>query len=262
MATVQEILRNAGLSDYEINTLDERTTQAFGQVLSEAELQKTSVDAFWRDTYSPGIAAWEQERSETARRIASVEARNAAYERERQVLAEQGIVTKDNLVPPRNAQGEYVTPGSPTFTGDPNEFVGKVAQGLSQLSDIEFTYRSLYNSPLPILPSEIIGAADRAGVTPMQYADRQWKFSEKKREIHDNQIRQEAETKVRKEFAEKTGSNPDMVRPSGSAKFADVRRAVERGELKDPLKLDAAGRRKQALEAIHKHIEEREQRDA
>ena len=41
-----------------------------------------------------------------------------------------------------------------------------------------------------------------------------------------------------------------------------IRRATQEGKLVDPLKLDAAGRRKQALESIHRAVEERQQRDA
>ena len=58
MPTVSEILAQAGLSTYEINSIDPKLKNAFGQVLSEAESQKTSVDAFWRDTYSPGTVSY------------------------------------------------------------------------------------------------------------------------------------------------------------------------------------------------------------
>ena len=78
MPSVREILAQAGLSDYEINSLDSRTTDAFGRVLGEAESQKLAVDEFWRTTYSPGIAQWEQDRQAMGRRIAAAEAKAAA----------------------------------------------------------------------------------------------------------------------------------------------------------------------------------------
>jgi hypothetical protein len=96
----------------------------------------------------------------------------------------------------------------------------------------------------------------------MEAAERKFKFAAKEQELRDNRIREEVESKVRREFAEKAGSNPDLRQPSGSAKYADTRRAVEKGELRDPLRLTQAERRQQALNSIHKHIEERQQRDA
>ncbi len=77
----------------------------------------------------------------------------------------------------------------------------------------------------------------------------------------DDQIRREAEDKVRREFGEKFGNNPDTRVPSGSAKFADAQRAVKASELKDPTRLSPQERRAQALRSIHKSIEERQERE-
>jgi len=133
---------------------------------------------------------------------------------------------------------------------------------LSQLSDADWKHKQLYGQPLPIPPSQLIAEADRLGISPMEAAERKFKFSAKEQELRESRIRQEVETKVRREFAEKAGSNPDFRQPSGSAKYAETRRAVEKGEMKDPLRLTQPERRAQALAAIHKHVEERQQRDA
>jgi len=142
MASVRDILLQSGVDQYTINSLDERVTGALQNVLSEAELQKTSVDQFWANTYAPGVAAWETEKSDLGRKMASAEAQRAALERERQVLVEQGLISRDSSTQPRNDGGQYMsqTPGTPTFSGDPNEFVSRVSRGLSQLSDIEWKY--------------------------------------------------------------------------------------------------------------------------
>lgn len=153
------------------------------------------------------------------------------------------------------------TPGTPTFSGDPNEFVSRVSRGLSQLSDVEWKYRKLYNQPLPESPSSLIAEADRLGISPMEAADRKYKFSAKEQELRDSTIRQEVETRIRKEFAEKSGSNPDMRLPSGNSTYAETRRAIETGKLKDPTRMTPQERRQQALNSIHKSLEEREQRD-
>ena len=155
----------------------------------------------------------------------------------------------------------FSTPGTPTFSGNPNEFVGKVTQGLSQLSDIEWKYKQLYGKPLPDPPSALIAEADRLGISPSEAAERRYKFSAKQQELRDQQIRSETESKIRREFAEKSGSNPDMRLPSGNSKYAEVRRAVEQGKLKDPTRMSPQERRAQALNSIHKSLEERKQRD-
>jgi hypothetical protein len=261
MATVSEILQQAGLTSYEINSIDPKLTNAFGRVLSEAELQKTSVDEFWANTYNPGIAQWEQEKSDLGRRLAAAESQRTAYERERQVLIEQGLVTGDNFSQPRSSGGQMQTPGTPSFV-DPNEIVSRAGQGLTQLADIEWKHKNIFGKPMNIPPSQLVAEADRQGISLAEAAERKFGFSKREQELRESKIRQEAETKVRKEFAEKGGSNPDLRQPSGSAQYADTRRAVEKGEMRDPTRMTQAERRQQALNSIHKAVEERQQRDA
>ena len=197
MPTVQQILKNAGLSDYEINSLDGRTTQAFGQVLSEAELQKTSVNEFWENTFNPGIQQWETERSDLGRRLAAAEAQKAAYERERQILVEQGIVTGDNLTRPTNSS---TTPGTPTF-GDANDIVSRAGEGLTQLADIEWRHRNVFGKPMDIPPSQLVSEASRAGLSLSEAAERKFGFSKKEQQVREERIRQEERGKVQREYA-------------------------------------------------------------
>jgi hypothetical protein len=263
MASVREILLQSGLSDYEVNSLDTRAVDGFSAVLSKAESDRVSVDDFWKNVYSPGIAVWESERGDFSRKIAAAEARNAAYERERQVLVEQGTVTADSFAPPRNAGGQFQTPGTPQFTGDPSEFVGRVTQGLAQLSDVEYRYKNLYNAPLPIAPSQIIAEADKAGISPMEYANRQWKFPEKERQKYEGEIRKDEREKVQLETNNKFAGSDGRINPmSGNTPGMSVKRAaLDAGQLKDPTRISQQERRAQTLAGIHKHIEEREQRD-
>lgn len=262
MPTVAEILRNAGLSDYEINSLDDRTTQAFGQVLSEAELQKQSVDSFWANTYAPGIQQWETEKQALAQRLAAAEGRAAAAERERQVLAESGVIT-DSSSQSRNSAGQYVTPGTPSFSNvDANDLVSRVATGIGTVLDVSHRYQQIYGKPLPVNPSVLISEADSLGISPAELAERKFQLTKKEQEQQIQKIRDEERAKVAKEYGEKFGPNPDIAVPRGSSGFSDIQRAVKTGERKDPLKLDAAGRRQQALQAIHRAVEERQQRDA
>jgi hypothetical protein len=282
MPTVQEILRQSGFRDSEIEVLDERAKVAFTNVLQQAqaereqaELQKTSVDEFWRNTYNPGIAAWEQERAEVAKKIAAAEAKAAYLERERQALRESGLVSDDlpNFTPGRGSSGRFTsgagtTPGTPTFV-DPNEFVGRAAQGLAQIADVDYRHRALYNQPMPVTPSQLIQEADKLGISPTEYAERKFGFSKRESEIaaqrakeHDDKIRTETRAQADREWAERTGSNPDVRQPQGSSKYAEIRRAVKQGERPDPTKLTPEQRRRATLDAIHKDIERRESIDA
>lgn len=264
MPTVREILESAGLDQYQINSLDSSVLGAFQNVLSEAENQKIAVDQFWSQTYSPSVAQWEQDKQEMARRIARAEGERAALLAERNALAESGVIGNDppiNVGQTRNARGEYVTPGTPTF-GDANDFVARASTGLAQLADVDWKHRNLFNAPLPISPSELVRQADAAGLSPAEFAERKFGFSKKEQEERDNRIRQEARAQADKEWSERTGQNPDVHRPSGSARMSDVRRAVERGERPDPTRLTPEQRRAEALKNIHRAVEEREQRDA
>lgn len=268
MTTVRELLEQSGLDTYTINSLDPQVTGALQNVLSKAEQDKISVDSFWANTYAPGISQWESERGDLARKLARAESEKAALERERQVLVEQGVVTGDNFA--RDNSGRFVadrTPGTPTFSGDPSEFIGRAAQGFNQILDISHRHQLLYGKPMEIQPSALISEADRLGISPSEYAERRFGFSKRESEIqaqkqneNEERIRADERSKVMNKYSDgATGSiNPMATNNS----MASIRRATESGERKDPLKLDAAGRRKQALESIHRAIEERAQRDS
>jgi hypothetical protein len=44
--------------------------------------------------------------------------------------------------------------------------------------------------------------------------------------------------------------------------MASIRKDIAEGKLKDPTRMSPQERRTQALNAIHRHVEERQQRDA
>lgn len=264
MTTVREILEQSGVDTYTINSLDSQVTGALQNVLTKAEQDKLSVDQFWTNTYNPGIAQWESERQELARKLATAESEKARLLAYQDTLRQQGLADD---APPRNAAGQFTTPGTPQFSGDPLEFVSRAAMGLAQIADVDHRHRSLFNAPMPITPSQLIKEADARGVDPLSYAEQRFGFSKKEGELQQQRAK-EAEERIRQDERQKimgkysdgaTGSFNPMA---ASGSMAAIRRATEQGERKDPLKLDAAGRRQQALNAIHKAVEERERRDA
>ena len=253
-----------------------------------AELNKRSIDEFWNNTYNPGIAAAEAEKTRLAKLAADAQAEAAYYKAQREgYLGALGIKPDDAplFTPSAKTEPVQVTPGTPTFI-DPNVVISRVGDGMNTISDIQWKYASLYGGqPLPIAPSELIKQADAVKLSPADYAARTFKFAEKEAaraaaqaKAHDDEIRaavaaeKEAEKKAEieriqnehnaklKSMAETTGvgANPDLRAPAGSAKFADLRRATQAGERPDPTKMSAEERRKATLSNIHKAIEERE----
>ena len=264
-----------------------------------ADLQKRSVDEFWKNTYNPGIAAWEKERQELARKASEAQAEAAFYKTQREGYLKNLNIDPANapvFTPPqptdpppgqvRGPDGKFVpaTPGTPTFV-DPNMVVSRVGDGMNELLNIQWKYQSLYGgAPLPVSPSELISQATALKLSPMEYASRTFKFAEKEEErrqaaakAHDDQVAAAATAandaahkaevdKMQNEFnaekkklAEGHGNNPDVKLPPGSSKFADLQRATKAGERPDPTKMSPEARRNLTLSNIHKSLEEREQ---
>jgi hypothetical protein len=165
----------------------------------------------------------------------------------------------------RNAQGQFtVTPGTPTFAGDAGDIVTRVAQGVGGLLDVAQRYQRIMGKPLEMPMTELIRRADSAGMNPTDFAEREFRLSQMERQQHEEAIRTEERQKVAREFSEKYGPNPDVHQPrgTGGAGMAQVRKDMLEGKVKDPTRMTQEERRQQALSAIHRHVEERQQRDA
>lgn len=261
------------------------------------ELSKRSVDEFWNNTYNPGVAAWEAERTTLAKKASDAAAEAAYYKTQREgYLSTLGIKPEDAPVftptatdPARDNSGKFVagapggTPGSPTFM-DPTQIAGRIGDVAGALTDVQWKYQSLYGKPLPISPSELIKQADARKLSPTDYASSLFKFPEreqelaqKQREEHEAAIRAEEGAKVKtdyeaklkaqqdeftakeRKFAEEhRGNNPDVHVPSGSSRLAEIQRAVKAGDRPDPLKMTDSQRRQATRQSIHAAIEERE----
>jgi hypothetical protein len=265
--------------------------------LEAAELEKRSVTEFWNNTYSPGLAAWEAERTKLAKAASDAEAKAAYYEKQREsYLANLGIKPEDAPVftptaadLTRDNKGQFIagapgsTPGSPTFM-DPTQIAGRIGDVAGALTDVQWKYQSLYGKPLPISPSELIRQADARKLSPTDYAASLFKFPEREQELlkkqteeHEASIRAEQDAKNKAEYdaklkaqqdeftakerkfaEEHRGNNPDVHVPAGSSKLAEIQRAVKTGDRPDPLKMTDSQRRQATRSAIHTAIEERE----
>lgn len=255
-----------------------------------AELAQRSTDDFWKQTYNPGVAAWEAERTKLAKAAADAAAEAAFYKTQRTTYLDTlGIKPEDApaFTPPAPvAVVPPVTPGTPTFTI--NDAKNEIGTALGTVANIQWEYQTLYGSPMPISPTALLAQAEANKFKdPATYANQIWKFSEKRAELAKAKYQaeldaaakvasdaKEAEWKTkmetreaeiaaeRKKIAEGQGNNPDVKLPPGSAKFSELRRAQEAGQRKDPTRMTQAERRQVTSDNIHKAIEERQQQVA
>jgi hypothetical protein len=253
-----------------------------------AELQNRSVKDFWDNTYNPGIAAAEAEKTRLAKEAADAKAEAAFYKAQREsYLGTLNIKPEDAPVftPPAAtipAVDPNKTPGTPTFTI--NQVRDELGNSLGTVANIQWEYRNLYGREMPISPTELLRQSEANKFKdPATYANSIFKFAEKREEIrqaeakaHDDAIAAAAVAakdeshklelkKITDEFsakerlrAEQAGSNPDTKLPPGSSKFSDLRRAQQAGERKDPTKMTPQERRQTTLDNIHKALEERQ----
>ena len=325
MPTLAEVLKNSGWSQAQIDALDAQAMKGLGDYVSgieqtaaqkekaaqdlaikaeadrkaqeaavvaakaaqeAAELQKRSVDEFWRDTYNPGIAAAEAEKTRLAKEAADAKAEAAFYKAQREsYLGTLNIKPEDAPVftPPVAAPPVAKTPGTPTFTID--EVRNELGTSLGTVANIQWEYRNLYGGKeMPISPTELLRQAEANKFKdPATYANQIFKFAEKREEMrqaaakaHDDEVaaaavaerdkkHKEETDKLTAEFnakerlrAEQAGSNPDTKLPPGSAKFSDLQRAQKAGERKDPTRMTPQERRQTSLDNIHKALEERQ----
>jgi hypothetical protein len=275
MATVEQILLQTGFSPEEISALDQRARAGFGQVLSAAEQARQAAELaqrsnvqFYEETIQPALIGWDDKERELQNRIARAEAESAYYRTQNENARTAGFVPSDAPgFQPRDGKGQYVASnsGSPVFTGDLNDLTQRAGQAIGILSDLQWRHQSLFNAPMPISPTELVKEADRAGVDPVTFADRKFGFSKREAELqtekakrHDDQIRKETEAVLRREFSERTGSNPDL-RVARSSALAEVSRGVKAGQRPDPLAMSDSQRQQATRASIHQRILENQE---
>ena len=260
----------------------------------QAERERLSNVEFYDTKITPALNGWEQAKKDLEIAKANAEAKAAFYETQIVGAKAAGFLPADapSFVlpntppdPQRGADGRFVanapggTPGSPTYMS-PDQMAAQAGDRLAMLSDVQYEYQKLYGSPMPMLPSQLVSEAEKFRLDPKSFAERQFKFAEKRTEIAEKaraderaQIAAEAtkpfqdqlaakdkefEEKLKardREWAERTGSNPD-VRMAQPSKFSDLTRAVKANERPDPLNLNTEQRRMATRSAIHHDVAE------
>lgn len=255
-----------------------------------AELQGRSNTEFYEQKIVPGLTSWDEEKTKLENERVKAMAEAAFYRTQNEGAKAGGFIPTDapGFVPPvADPKPGYVpgaggTPGSPTFM-DANKLAAQFSDKAAVLTNIDWRYRKLYGDVMPIAPSQLIAEADAQKMDPTAYAEKKFNFSGREAELNATRQREHeakiaadataaanAEADVRmkareaefaakeKKFAEQGGNNPDVRTPQGSAKFTEIKRAVEQGERPNPLKMTDAQRRAATRNAIHSEIDARE----
>ena len=270
----------------------ENDRQAAIKAREAAELAQRSNTEFYETKIIPGLTGWEEEQKRLLTEKANAEALAAFYKTQNEAARSGGFVPADAPAfaapaapaqPARSATGQYVagapgsTPGSPTFTME------QVREGLGGtmgvLADIQWKHQQLYGRPMPMSPTELTRQAENLRLDPVSFAERQFNFSARERELaeqakqeHEKTLRAEEAARVAAEYeaklkaqadefaakertrAEQGGNNPDVRQAPVSPKFTEIKRAVAEGTRQDPLKMTDAQRRAATRQSIHEEI--------
>ncbi len=274
MPTVQEILKQSGMTDEQVAAIDAKAVQAFNGVLTaaERERQQAATDAeraaverrsnrqFYDESIAPALNTWGNEK-------AAKDAELAFYRSQLESARDSGFVPVEAPSQQRDSQGRYVagtpgaTPGSPTFQGI-DQLRNEVGGALGTLADLQWRHQKLFGEPMPISPTQLVHEAEGQRLDPVAYAERRFGFAAKEKELAERaeQAKIDAATQAAvaandRKWAEKIGSNPD-VRIGQSSKYADVQRAIKAGERPDPLMLNEGQRKMATRQAIRTEVAE------
>lgn len=266
--TVEEALKQSGMTDEQIKGLDARALQGFTTILNtaataEQQAQKAREDAeraqraqqdMYRTEIAPALDGWANEK-------ATMEAQLAFYRTQAEQAKSNGFVPKDapGFTPP--AQNSP-TPGSPVRDPNTGQYM-TMEQGLAALTNANWVmaeHMRLFGTPYPDDFQALLREATEAHLPFRDFASKKYGFETKRQEMaankqkeHDDTIRKETEDKLRREFAEKGGNNP-MVRVAESSKFAEVAKATQEGKRKDPLTLSREQRHQQTQDSIRQDM--------
>jgi len=267
--TVEEVLRETGLSDEQIKALDPKVVTGLtsvvstaNQTLEAAELAKRAQAQQYETEIAPALDKWANDK-------ASYDAKMAAYEAALKSAKEGGFQIPEILANPnpnpnpgtRGADGKFVAnapgsvPGSPTFVADIRKEAGAA---IGSMLDLTWKYQSLYGKPMPDSPTVLIAEANAQRLDPITYAAKKYGFAEKEAAIkaeeqkkHDDAIAAAAIAENDKKWAERVGNNP-MIRQAEVSKFSTLEKAVKANERPDPLTMTREQRHVATRQAIMK----------
>ncbi len=274
--TVEEVLKQSGMTDEQVKALDANVLKGFTTILSTASQSETAANAareaaeraeraqkqMYSTEIAPALDAWATEK-------ANKEAEIAFYRTQAEQAKLNGFVPKD--APTFNAEGAPVatpTPGSPLRSPDTGKYLtleqarSELFSGLNVAFNVQNEYQRLYGTPMPDSFMSVVQEAGNERLPADVYAAKKYNFAAKRAEIEtarqterDNKIRQEAVDATKKEMAEKYGAagNP-MLRPAAASQFTNLAKATVDGQRKDPLKMNREERHRQTTATIAQEL--------
>ena len=266
MKTVEEVLRETGLTDEQIKALDAKVMTGLttvvstaAQTLEQAELAKRATAQQYETEIAPALDKWANEK-------AAQDSRIAAYEAALKAAKEGGFQIPEILLKPtetpRSEDGKFVAnrnqvPGSPEFQ---KKLTDDIGGAFSFVAETTWKYRTLYGTEMPDSPVTLIREATAQRMSPTDYAAKKYDFAGKEaakkaeeQKKHDDAIRKEASDAKDKEWSEKVGNNPN-IRQAEVSRFSQLDKAVKAGERPDPLKMNREQRHAATRDTILKDI--------
>jgi hypothetical protein len=273
--SVEDVLRESGFTEDQIKAMDSRAISGFTTILTNAQTaeqaaaqareqaentmraQKEMLDT----QINPALDGWASEK-------ANLEAQVAFYRTQNEQAKSGGFVPQDapGYKPPvANPAGSFVAgqnpvPGSPQFITPEQAY-----KAMSHATYITNEHLRLFGAPPPDDLETLVKEASENHFSDLRaYANRKYNFDGKKKEIaekaqkdHDDKIRQEAISARDKEWSEKVGSNPN-VRGAESSQYTQLSKAVNAGQMKDPLSMSPQERHQATQSGIMTEMAQRE----
>ena len=283
--TVEEILKETGLTDDQIKAIDAKAIaglNAYGATasdsLAKAELALRAQREEYDQRIAPALANWADHDTTLSTKVAAYETfinkmRDSGY-LPQEILTSMPTFGPAAAVAPavRGSDGRFVAgnnpvPGSPgpavAFSKIQSHLQNELAGAFSFAADTQWKYRSLFGKEMPDSPTQIIGEAAAQHMSPADYAAKKYEFAARETAIkaeeqkkHDDSIRKEVADAKDREWGEKISSNPNVRLPQESA-FAQISKARAEGKRADPLKLTAEERKSNTHANIQKEFGER-----
>lgn len=273
MPTVQEVLKQTGLSDEQITALDPKVITGVTTILSTAQqaeekaANERRLQAQQYDTeIAPALDKWAQEQAVKDAQIAFYKTQLEGAKKGGFLPADAPLTAPATSDVGRDAGGKFVAgqnpvPGSPQFVAD---FRKEAGAAIGSMLDLTWKYTALYGKPMPDSPTTLIAEANAQRMDPISYAAKKYDFQGKESAIKaeeakkfEDGIRKEEREKVTKEITEKLGSNP-MLRQAESSRFSSIAAATKKGERPDTMNMTPEQRRDATRQSIHKEIAEHE----
>lgn len=270
MATVQEILKAAGIGDEIAAGLPKEVVTALTGYVSEADTKLTTAQQeaekaaelrrqaeLDKKEVTDYVANYGAKLTESA----SLKANNEALVTYLKSLKDQGF----DIVIPTEANPKPAVPGSPAIGAnavDESAILGKVGDVLSQWLDANNEHIRLYGTPLPEQSTALAMEAKNARKPIGQYIAEKYKFKDKQTERQQADFQKRVDEQVaaklaeeKRKAAEAGGSNPNL-RPGEPSRASLVTKIKSEDFHKSDGNVSARERRTRMLDRIHAEIQQ------